>query len=122
MEVKEVMFSKAVKVYVQKDIVKLSIKASDSHVITHTFDTEYFTSEVLRFYISIRGETKAAKPIEFKNFHFTFQLHCLKDYAKFFYKPIHDSTEYHFRLPYDELDFALINDYKRQLKEVFSIQ
>ena len=47
MEVKEVMFSKAVKVYVQKDIVKLSIKASDSHVITHTFDTEYFTSEVL---------------------------------------------------------------------------
>ena len=122
MEVKEVMFDKAVKVYVQKDITKLSIKVSDYHVITHTFDTDYFSTEVIIFYISMRGGTKRRKIIEFKNFYANYQLYCLKDYAKFFYKPLNDSTEYHFRLPYDQLDFALINDYKRQLKEVFSIQ
>ena len=116
------MFDKAVKVYVQKDITKLSIKVSDCHVITHTFDTNYFTSEVVTFYISIRGHTKRKKSIEFKNFFANYQLYCLQDYAKFFYKPINDSTEYHFRLPYDELDSVLIDDFKRQLKEVFSIQ
>ena len=122
MEVKEVMFSKAVKVYVQKDIVKLSVKASDNHVITHTFDTNYFSTEVIIYYISMRGGTKRRKIIEFKNFYANYQLYCLKDYAKFFYRPLNDSTEYHFRLPYDELDSVLIHDYKRQLKEVFSIQ
>tara|TARA_Y100000992_G_C21025816_1_gene377973 strand:- start:210 stop:575 length:366 start_codon:yes stop_codon:yes gene_type:complete len=121
LEVKEVKFDKVVKVYVQKDITKLSIKVSDYHVITHTFDTNYFTTEVVTFYISLRGGSKS-KPIEFKNFYASYQLYCLKDYVKFFYKPLNDSTEYHFRLPYDELDSVLIDDFKRQLKEAFSIQ
>ena len=71
LEVKEVMFSKAVKVYVQKDIVKLSIKASDSHVIL-ILDTEYFTSGI-RFYISIRGN-QLLNLLSLKTY-FTFQLH-----------------------------------------------
>ena len=121
MEVKEVMFDKVVKVYVQKDITKLSIKVSDYHVITHTFDTDYFSTEVIIFYISMRGGTKRGKIIEFKNF-YKLSTVLLKDYAKFFYRPLNDSTEYHFRLPYDELDSVLIHDFKRQLKEVFSIQ
>lgn len=122
METKEVMFDKVVKVYVQKDITKLSIKVSDCHVITHTFDTNYFSTEVVIFYISIRGGSKKRTRIEFKNFYANYQLNCLKDYAKFFYRPLNESTEYHFRLPYDQLDSVLIDDFKRQIKEVFSIQ
>ena len=122
METKEVMFDKVVKVYVQKDITKLSIKVSDCHVITHTFDTDYFSTEVVIFYISIRGGSKKRTRIEFKNFYANYQLNCLKDYAKFFYRPLNESTEYHFRLPYDQLDSVLIDDFKRQIKEVFSIQ
>ena len=122
METKEVMFDKVVKVYVQKDITKLSIKVSDCHVITHTFDTDYFSTEVVIFYISIRGGSKKRTRIDFKNFYANYQLNCLKDYAKFFYRPLNESTEYHFRLPYDQLDSVLIDDFKRQIKEVFSIQ
>ena len=122
METKEVMFDKVVKVYVQKDITKLSIKVSDCHVITHTFDTNYFSTEVVIFYISIRGGSKKRTRIDFKNFYANYQLNCLKDYAKFFYRPVNESTEYHFRLPYDQLDSVLIDDFKRQIKEVFSIQ
>ena len=116
------MFDKVVKVYVQKDITKLSIKVSDCHVITHTFDTNYFSTEVVIFYISIRGGSKKRTRIEFKNFYANYQLNCLKDYAKFFYRPLNESTEYHFRIPYDQLDSVLIDDFKRQIKEVFSIQ
>ncbi len=122
METKEVMFDKVVKVYVQKDITKLSIKVSDCHVITHTFDTDYFSTEVVIFYISIRGGSKKRTRIDFKNFYANYQLNCLKDYAKFFYRPVNESTEYHFRIPYDQLDSVLIDDFKRQIKEVFSIQ